>query len=176
MQMSPIGHMLLGLLHTRPLSGYEMKALIDRSTRFFWAASYGQIYPELRRLDDAGLVERESAPRGERKRNVYRLTAAGEAALREWLLDPEVGSEYRCLGLLKLFLSEGLAAPEQVVLLERIASEHEEKLERLREVERGLPAGADYPRTLVLEYGLALHEFNVDWFRRAEQRVRRRAA
>ena len=40
-----------------PKSGYEIKGLVDRSTRFFWAASYGQIYPELRRLSDAGLIE-----------------------------------------------------------------------------------------------------------------------
>ena len=30
-------------------TGYEIKSLGDVSTRFFWAASYGQIYPELRR-------------------------------------------------------------------------------------------------------------------------------
>ena len=30
-------------------TGYEIKQLVDVSTRFFWAASYGQIYPELKR-------------------------------------------------------------------------------------------------------------------------------
>ena len=35
---------------TSRMSGYEIKALVDKSTRFFWAASYGQIYPELQRL------------------------------------------------------------------------------------------------------------------------------
>ena len=38
-------------------SGYEIKQAVDHSTRFFWAASYGQIYPELKQLAEAGLIE-----------------------------------------------------------------------------------------------------------------------
>ena len=34
---------ILGLLSYAPMSGYDMKQAVDRSTRFFWAASYGQI-------------------------------------------------------------------------------------------------------------------------------------
>ena len=174
--LNPVAYALLGLLQVKPLSGYEMKALIDKSIRFFWAASYGQIYPELRRLEAAGLVERQSAPQGQRQRNVYRLTPDGDAVLHDWLVADDVGYEYRDLGLLKLFLSDALSVQEQQALLERLAANHGRTLSQLRELERGVPAGAGYPRTLVLEYGLALHEFNVDWFRRAKQRVKRRAA
>ena len=46
---SAVTPVILGLLSGAPRSGYEMKAIVDRSTRYFWAASYGQIYPELRR-------------------------------------------------------------------------------------------------------------------------------
>ena len=50
MELSSTAYVILGMLSWRPMSGYEIKALVDRSTRFFWAASYGQIYPELRKL------------------------------------------------------------------------------------------------------------------------------
>ena len=73
---------ILGLLSLGPRSGYEIKAAVDRSTRFFWAASYGQIYPELRRLEGEGLVEGEDAPNGGRARRVYRLTSAGRDGAR----------------------------------------------------------------------------------------------
>ena len=56
------------MLAARPRSGYEIKQLVDSSARFFWAASYGQIYPELKRLERAGLVASEASPRGARKR------------------------------------------------------------------------------------------------------------
>ena len=41
-----------------------MKKAIDTSTRFFWTASFGQIYPELKRLAQTGLVRAKQEPRG----------------------------------------------------------------------------------------------------------------
>src|SRR6266536_1228811 len=61
-RLSGTALVVLGLLALRPRSGYEIKQTIDKTTRFFWNASYGQIYPELRRLAAAGLVEGEAAP------------------------------------------------------------------------------------------------------------------
>ena len=45
--MSATAYVILGMFRGAPKSGYEIKAAVDDSTRFFWAASYGQIYPEL---------------------------------------------------------------------------------------------------------------------------------
>ena len=66
------GYVILGMLALGARTGYEIKNVVDRSTRFFWAASYGQIYPELRRLEAAGLVEGKSSPTGGRKRRSSR--------------------------------------------------------------------------------------------------------
>src|SRR3954454_592667 len=101
MEHSSTAYVILGMLGWRPMSGYEIKSLVDKSVRLFWAASYGQIYPELRRLSSAGLIEGKASPQGGRRRNVYRLTAAGRKELRAWLgADPEV-FEVRDEGLLK---------------------------------------------------------------------------
>ena len=80
--MNAVTPVILGLLAGAERSGYEIKAIVDRSTRFFWAASYGQIYPELRRLEHDGLIEGEDAPNGARPRRVYRITPAGPSRLR----------------------------------------------------------------------------------------------
>ena len=42
MQPNPTSYVILGMLGLRPMCGYEIKQLVDNSTRFFWAASYGQ--------------------------------------------------------------------------------------------------------------------------------------
>src|SRR5947208_13725278 len=83
---SAVTPVMLGLLSFRPRSGYEIKTAVDRSTRFFWAASYGQISPELKRLEAAGLIEGEDVPTGDRARRVYALTDAGRDELEAWLL------------------------------------------------------------------------------------------
>src|SRR2546427_2677519 len=106
MKTNAVTPVVLGLLSLGPRSGYDIKTVVDRSTRFFWAASYGQIYPELRRLEEAGLIEGEDDPTGGRQRRAYTLTPAGDAALDEWLRsDEEPTYELRDEALLKLFFS-----------------------------------------------------------------------
>src|SRR5690242_7825213 len=95
MKTTAVTPVVLGLLSLGPRSGYDINTVVDRSTRFFWAASYGQIYPELKRLEEEGLVEGEDQPNGGRNRRVYSLTAAGREALHDWLLGSTVTIELR---------------------------------------------------------------------------------
>src|SRR5438270_13356380 len=105
--LSPTGRVMLGMIALGKRTGYEMKQLVDKSTRHFWAASYGQIYPELRRLEEQGLVRGRPAPSGARARTVYELTDAGERALADWLAsDAPLVDELRDEGMLKLFFSD----------------------------------------------------------------------
>ena len=178
MELTGVGKVILGALRGEPRSGYEIKRLVDRSTRFFWAASYGQIYPELRRLEEEGLVEGTSEPRGGRKRRVYRLTPAGRRALRAWLLAPGAGYETRDEGLLKLFFADALPPDEALALVRSFREEREGVLARLLEIEATIPARArreGFP-LLVLDYGIGMHRWMVDWCERAERRLTRRAA
>ena len=80
---------LLGFLSTEPATGYVLDREFSESMGWFWAASHSQIYPELRRLEDAGLITSETEPgdRGQDRR-VYRLTAAGTDELQAWLEAP----------------------------------------------------------------------------------------
>ncbi len=86
MDLSPTGRVILGVLAVEPRSGYDIKALTDKSTRFFWAASYGQIYPELKRLAEQGLIEGSDEPQGGRKRTVYsHHTRRAATSCADWL-------------------------------------------------------------------------------------------
>ena len=69
--LTPTARVILGMLKLGVGTGYDIKRIIDGSTRFFWTASYGQIYPELKRLRKAGLVTARQEPRGKVKRTVY---------------------------------------------------------------------------------------------------------
>src|SRR5436305_30825 len=111
-ELSATGRVILGMIALGKQTGYDIKQLVDNSTRFFWAASYGQIYPELKRLEQQGLVRGRSEPSGGRARTVYALTEAGTEALRGWLRsEDEPLYELRDEGMLKLFFSD--VAPER---------------------------------------------------------------
>src|SRR2546421_2560446 len=87
--LNPTARVILGMIAVGQRTGYDIKQLVDKTTRHFWAASYGQIYPELRRLEAEGLVRGTPEPSGGRARTVLEMTDAGEAALREWLCDSD---------------------------------------------------------------------------------------
>jgi DNA-binding PadR family transcriptional regulator len=166
---------VLGLLSHRPLSGYDIKAIVDRSTRFFWAASYGQIYPELRRLESEGLIRGEDAPNGGRTRRVYELTDAGRKALVEWLFGDTVTIELRDESLLRLFFADALPREEALMLLEGRRRGHEEYLEALRAIDAR--PGTDTPFVdLVLRWGIAFNEWGANWCEEQLQRLKTKAA
>ena len=168
---------VLGLLALRRRSGYEIKQAIDRTTRFFWNASYGQIYPELRRLAAAGLIEGEDASRGGRARTVYGVTAEGRRRLDEWLREPDFRVDIRDEGLLKLFFADLLPAKAALELVRARRAAHERILEQLRQIESGTPfvGGRAYP-DVVLSYGIGFHTWAVDWCKATERRLARDAA
>lgn len=175
MDLSPTAYVILGMVSREPRSGYEIKAVVDNTTRFFWAASYGQIYPELRRLSEAGLVEGVDAPRGERKRTVYAITADGEAELKDWLRQPPETIEMREEGLLKLFFS-GVLPPEQAAETLREMRAHRLGLaKRLRAMEpkaRQKIETLDDPYPLmVLQGGIEFNEWFAEWCERMEARL-----
>jgi PadR family transcriptional regulator AphA len=167
MTLHPTAHVILGMLSWRPMSGYDIKAAVDRSTRFFWAASYGQIYPELRRLTEAKLVEREPATGG-RRRVAYRLTPQGRQALRDWLAQGPQTYESRDEGLLKLFFAD--AAPDTAHdTLTAMHAHHADVAGRLRGIEaREHPTGFS---ALVLRYGIECHDWMARWCDREAGRI-----
>jgi PadR family transcriptional regulator, regulatory protein AphA len=170
MELSPTAYVILGMLAWRPMSGYDIKATVDHSTRFFWAASYGQIYPELRLLADAGLVEGEATEGSGRRRTAYSLTAAGREALQEWLAQEPRTFEQRDEGLLKLFFAAASPATA-VATLDAKRAFHEGKLKQLREIEAtGMPEGF---ALLVLRYGIESSEWMAGWCEREAARLRR---
>src|SRR5262245_33185951 len=134
MELSATGQVILGMLAARPRSGYEIKQLVDSSARFFWSASYGQIYPELKRLEDAGLVSGNDASQGARQRRIYNLTAKGKRAAREWIAQPPEVLETRDEGLLKLFFAGSIEPGRAAEIARERAAISREKAAELRAI------------------------------------------
>jgi len=84
---------ILGYLSSGAGSGYDLVQQLDGGLGWFWAASHSQIYPELRRLEAAGLIAGTATTVGERlEKRVYDLTGDGADDLQRWTARPP---EYR---------------------------------------------------------------------------------
>ena len=173
MELNTTQKAIIGFIAARARSGYEIKQLVDNSTRFFWAASYGRIYPELKRLEKAGLIKGADASTGARNRTVYEITAKGQDAAREWIsAEPEV-FEMRDEGLLKLFFAGALDAGRGPEIARERAEESAAVAAELRALQNHLDDGEHGPEVepdagskAVLQYGIDLNEFVADWFER----------
>jgi PadR family transcriptional regulator AphA len=174
-QLTPTARVILGMLKLGERTGYEIKQAIEVSTRFFWGASYGQIYPELRRLAEAGLVTASDAPRGGIKRTEYRLTPEGERVLQAWLTADDYGSfEMRDELLLKFFFADQLDETDALALVRRMRERSEWIVARFRELEPGAAEGFSdeggerFPH-LALQYGIGLMEWMARWAAETER-------
>jgi DNA-binding PadR family transcriptional regulator len=174
MEASAVTWVVLGLIGQKPRSGYDIKRNVDRSIRHFWAASYGQIYPELKRLEEVGWIVGDQSPRGGRARRVYRLTGTGDEALRTWLGGRETRVELRDESLLRLFFSDSLPPAEALALLAARREGYRQMLDHLESLDDG--TGPDPPFVdLVYRWGLDYCRWGVEWCERQERRLREAA-
>ncbi|HLH64349.1 MAG TPA: PadR family transcriptional regulator [Solirubrobacteraceae bacterium] len=167
---------LLGMIAEGHATGYAIKNEIERSTRLYWGASIGGIYPELRRLQAAGLVAVRDNPRGGATRHAYTLTPAGRRALERWLTDDcEPTLEMRHEALLRLRFAGVLDAREQRQLLARMRLAHERRASALR---ARIAAGHfdDPMHRMAVEFGLGFNEWAIGWCDQAARRLRREAS
>lgn len=123
---------LLGLLQEENLSGYEMKKIIDIRMSFFWQESYGQIYPELNKMAEEGLIETsqgESEVNIKREKTRYKITGSGKEEFKRWMEKENEKDTVRSEFLLKMYLS----TPENVEEMRRhIIKFKEQSEERLK--------------------------------------------
>lgn len=87
--MTPLSYALLGLVRLEPRSGYGLRKVFETTPLGSYSSSPGSIYPALKALETAGLVEVRGGESA-RGKGLYHLTAKGSDALDAWLRGPVV--------------------------------------------------------------------------------------
>src|SRR3954447_26014699 len=159
---------VLGMVALGARSGYEIRRAAELSLRFFWALGPPQIYAELGRLEEAGLIVGRDESRGRRARRTYRVTKKGERALEAWGTSTDAGPlELRDPLLLRLFFADLAGEGGARHQLEAMRRRSRRALEAFEEeilpaAERTAASGFAHP-AVVAEFGAALHEFIDRW-------------
>jgi PadR family transcriptional regulator, regulatory protein AphA len=171
-----LSHALLGMLSVRQASGYDLMKSFDTSLANVWPATQSQVYGELNRLAEAGLIK--VAAEGPRGRKEYALTDAGLAELRTWMTDPRPEPARRSEGLLRVFFLDVLSPEQGLEYLSHQAEGAGARHARLEALRDSLDWTRDDTVStngrLVLEYGLRLTAMYEDWVRWAAEQVRQR--
>jgi DNA-binding PadR family transcriptional regulator len=156
----------LGLLAQQPGSGYDLLRTFEKSMANVWPATQSQLYGELNKLADGGLIEvTDIGPRG---RKEYRITSDGRDELHKWLLSPEVDPPFRDASLLRIFLL-GEIAPKQARLhMVAVAAHADSELQRYKALEESIDwtEGDDmFFSHAALEYGIRTAAMQGEWAR-----------
>jgi DNA-binding PadR family transcriptional regulator len=169
LKLNPTAYAILGGLSVQPnLSGYDMRKGIQSSIGYFWAESYGQIYPALKRLADEGLIApSSSSSNGRKRRQTYVITDGGRAALRQWLALPFHNEPPRNEFLLKLFFGHEAAPGVAAAHLRDLNDRNRRKLGMLTTIEGSVPPQSANPHLpywmLTLGLGKALTCAALEW-------------
>lgn len=149
----------LGLLSFGEASGYDIKKHFEAGFDHFFATGFGSIYPALGALAGAGLASCKSiAQSGRPDRKVYRITAAGEAALRRALMTSEPTHRVRSELLAVLYFSNLMPRERVSSLLDAQLGSMQQELSRMRRT--GCPGEPEWPGSVrfVQGFGIALLE------------------
>ena len=152
-------YIILGLLWTHPMTGYDIKQAFDRALASYWNAGNSQIYTTLKHLSQANLVESEIIVQTTRpNRKVYSLTSTGEVELERWLQEDVPERFNKDDFLTKLFFC-GETSDETTL---RHLQEHRDSLlQQLAHMEWARQQYATRParRPRLLEYQMLVREY-----------------
>ena len=130
-------HVILTLLHRNPATGYDIVKEFDTVVGYFWSASHQQVYRDLAKLAEEGLVRFTRVPQDEKPdRKVYELTEAGQEVLREWIESPIQPRKLHDELLVRLLAGELVGSVALRSLLAGQQKLRQQKLEDYRRIEK----------------------------------------
>jgi PadR family transcriptional regulator AphA len=155
-------HAVLGLLASRPMTGYELARVFDLSLSNAWHARHSQIYPELARLDELGLVH--VVEEGARRSRTWDVTEAGRAELRRWLTETEPVRTQRSETGVRWFLMFLLEPADRRAVLEREIAAVDAQADALRALDERIDAAPQpQPFRPTVDLGLRVNAVMREW-------------
>ncbi len=157
-------YILLGFLMEKDMTGYDMKQHMSMSTSYFVDASFGSIYPSLKRLEKKGLVElKESIENGKLKK-IYSINEQGKTEFLKWLASPIALSRTDISGpLAKIFFFRHLPHEKATLLIEQCIHDIKCYKESLLELKSKVENKADPFELCTLDFGLDCYDFAIRW-------------
>jgi len=160
-------HIILGFLMTKDRSGYDLKWLMENSTSYFINASFGSVYPALKRLAQKNLVTLHEAVEGGKYKKMYRITDSGKAAFLQWAEEPIVFERSKQDHLAKIFFYEFIPKETAIGNLKDLAHQVESVAKELTgqksEKEREVDIYKYYYRYAAMCYGVEYYDFVLRW-------------
>ncbi|MDK2868326.1 MAG: hypothetical protein PWP38_2641 [Clostridiales bacterium] len=173
--MKKTTYVILGLLSEAPMTGYQIKQVIDIRFKFFWRESYGQIFPTLKAMVESGDINiLDIAPQNNRAQKTYAITPQGTANLKTWLSMPVETEMVRLELLLKMYFGNLADREAMQSHLAAFQAAHQSDLDQLNafsdEVTKLLDQDENHPMVLsVIDFGQKVNRAYLAWVEAAQK-------
>jgi DNA-binding PadR family transcriptional regulator len=168
---------ILGFLNDGEMSGYDIKQFFSHSIGFFYDASFGAIYPALRKLEEEGLVtKREIIQTGKPNKILYSMTDAGKEVFQKEMMTPIQPPIVRSDMLVKLFFAGKRSHEEQEKLFYACLKHQKELLERTQKSCAKLAERMDDFQQFSWDYSLHYIQSTVQFLEENKDRLLRQNA
>lgn len=168
-------YVILGFLTYGDLTGYEIKKWMSQSTANFVNASFGSIYPALKRMEKKRWITVYEDTQGKRIIKKYQLRSDGKETFMEWLRAPVEVSPFHYELLAKMFFYRYLNQEEIVVQVQDVIGQLKEKIQGLQEI-RTVPCAVKEVPTAgtgsgfsfeyyTLEFGVSHYQHTLEWMK-----------
>jgi DNA-binding PadR family transcriptional regulator len=187
MNLTPTAACVLGLLQMgpapgqpgfrqgAPMTGGQLYAAAERSISRFWNLTRSQVYAELPRLEQAGLVATVGHP-GVRGAQRYRATAAGRRRFRQWMKAfVDTGprdDQLRSPLMLAVFFGDYVEPERLAALLGEYRGQHQRGLAVANDMLAALADDASLPGSLLVRRA-SYCRLMIDWLDGVAARVAR---
>ncbi|MBS4023141.1 MAG: PadR family transcriptional regulator [Dethiobacter sp.] len=157
-------YIILGLLNYKPMHGYELKQIFERSVSYVWTINYGRLYPLLKEMEREGLIERVSI-RQENKRGkiVYSITQTGKEDFAKWLSEPAFVKQIKDEFYLKMMFFSYTPKESALSLVNNQISEVKRHYITLSETKKEHGEDMDPFLALYLDAGIMRFETDLKW-------------
>jgi DNA-binding PadR family transcriptional regulator len=160
--LSPLNYALLGLVHMEPRTGYALRMVFETTPMGNYSSSPGSIYPALKALERAGLIEGRAA--GARK-SLYHIQPEGLRVLNDWLAQPVAETENTDIALLRFAFLQSHPQPQLTLdFLTSFEAVMRRRADGLAAFLRG-EVGSSMPlqSRLAVQHGLQVTQASADW-------------
>ncbi len=177
-----LDYAILGLLNYEPMTGYELKKMIDISISHFWPAVQSQIYKTLNRLEKDEWLTVETIPQETRPpRKVYSITTLGRKEFLNWLETSQPYTGTRITWMVQLFFAGQMGDAKILSILKNLLENLQHRLQAFTMIpeENRETLQDDDPRDrffwlLTADYGVAQTISQIQWLKKVIYTVEER--
>lgn len=172
-----LDYAILGLLKNRPLTGYDIDKIINRSIKNFWSILQSQVYKELKKMESNELIVAEVViQKNKPNKVVYSISEKGERYYETFFdndkLDVSKLCDIKILFLIRMFFGSHTDKEHNIEFLERLKVSFVEKIASLELIKVNIidvaPININYLNnhwywTSTVDCGIQIYNSIISW-------------